>query len=471
MIYGPSMVQHTNLRLRVNGVVMDVRGDVPASMTLLHWLRGPAGLTGTKEGCAEGDCGACTVVLEQPDGGRTPINACLVMLGQLHGASIRTVEGLRGSDGGAHPVQLALASGNATQCGFCTPGFVMAAWAYAQEGGDRHEALAGNLCRCTGYRPIIDALEGVSEAPEVSAEMTPAAPAVFSAGGCVFHVPTELDALLALRAAHPAAWLLAGGTDLGLAVAEGRGGPAEVISLLGVKALQRLEVHPEGLLVGAAAPYARLLAAVRGVPALQAMVPMLVRLGSRQIRGLGTLGGNLGTASPIGDMLPPLLALGATVRLRSQRGARELAVADFLLGYRRNALAEDEIIEAVWLPCVPEGAVFACEKLSKRYDQDISTASAAFLIERRSGIVARARLAFGGMGAKAARATRAEAALVGSAWSPAALEAAAAALAEDFAPLSDLRSTAGYRRAAAAGLLRRLWWRADGVTADVQAFA
>ena len=467
------MLHHTNIRFRLNGTPIDVPAALSASTTLLSWLRGPAGLSGTKEGCAEGDCGACTVVLEGRDGERTPINACLAMLGQLHGASVRTVEGVRGPDGGPHPVQRALAEGNATQCGFCTPGFVMAAWAHAREGGDKHEALAGNLCRCTGYRPIVDALDGLGDDAGTGQAPLEVGAGTFASGACTFHYPTEIGALLALRTAHPAAWLVAGGTDLGVAVADGRAQPREVIGLLGVAALRDIEVRPDGLLVGAAASYARLLQVMRGTTELgfAAVVPMLVRLGSRQIRGLGTLGGNLGTASPIGDMLPPLLALGATVRLRSGAGSRDIAVADFLLGYRRNALAADEIIERVWLPRVPDGALFVCEKVSKRYDQDISTVSATFLIERDGAGVRMARLAFGGMGPMAARAPAAEAALTGAAWSPETLERAAAALAEDGAPMSDLRSSAAYRLAAAQGLLRRLWWRSAGVAADVQQYA
>ena len=459
------MLHHTNLRFRLNGAMVEVPGALPASTTLLHWLRGPAGLTGTKEGCAEGDCGACTVAIEERDGTRTPINACLVMLGQLHGASLRTVEGL----GGAHPVQRSFAEGNATQCGFCTPGFVMAAWAYANEGGDVHEALAGNLCRCTGYRPIVEAMATLEEAESPAPEPVPEqGPAVFDSGRCVFHRPVDVASLLALRAAHPEAWLLAGGTDLGLAVADGGAGPSVVIGLSGVPDLQAIDVRADGMLVGAAVSYARLLRAVReaGGLGLGGLATMLVRLGSRQIRGLGTLGGNLGTASPIGDMLPPLLVLGATVRLRSAEGVREMGVADFLLGYRRNALAAGEVIEAVWLPRVADGASLVCEKVSKRFDQDISTVSAAFLIEPGGA----ARLAFGGMGPMAARATRAEAALDGS-WSQAAVERAAEALTADFAPLSDLRGTAGYRLAAAQGLLRRAWWRSAGVAVDLREFA
>jgi xanthine dehydrogenase small subunit len=445
----------------LNGRPVSLPPGTEPTQTLLDWLRGPAGLPGTKEGCAEGDCGACTVVLERPDGSRTPVNACLMLLGQAHGRAIRTVEGLRGPDGGPHSLQRLLAEADATQCGFCTPGIVMSAWAHAREGGEVHEALAGNLCRCTGYRPILDAFAQLTDdgPPAPAPPASPAAPARFAAPGQVFHLPASLAELLALRAAQPEAWLLAGGTDLGLRVSEGRERPGAVICLQGVPELAGVEAKQEGLRVGAAVPYATLLRLSRREADFAPFGALLARLGSRQIRGLGTLGGNLGTASPIGDALPPLLALGATLRLASLRGRRELPAAAFLLGYRQTALAPDEVIENIWLPRPPADAIFACEKLSKRHDQDIATVGAAFLLRLAEGRVAEARLAFGGMGPLVARARRAEAALLGAPWSEAAVERAAAALAEDFTPLSDWRGSAEYRRLAAANLLRRLWWR------------
>ena len=447
------------VEFRLNGMMMTVPSGVAPTMTVLHWLRGPAGLCGTKEGCAEGDCGACTIVIEERDGGRTPVNACLLAIGQLHGASVRTIEGIRGA-----PVQTAFAAGDATQCGFCTPGFVMAAWAHQHEGGDVHEALAGNLCRCTGYRPIVDVVAALSPDDAVVPSLAMPGPAMFEAGGCRFHRPTDMVALLTLRAELPDAWLLAGGTDLGVGLAEGQL-PQTVICLSGVPALTRVEPGPDGLWLGAAVPYARLSREIDSA-GLGALRPLLGRLGSRQIRGLGTIGGNLGTASPIGDMLPPLLALGAIVRLRSLDGCRDMLVEDFLLGYRRTALRADEIIDSVFLPRLPPGATLVCEKLSKRYDQDISAVSAAFLLDPAGTT----RLAFGGMGPMALRAHHAEAALAGE-WSPAALDRAVAALADDVAPLSDSRGTASYRLAVAQGLLRRLWWRIarPELAADVQA--
>ncbi|MBU8539856.1 FAD binding domain-containing protein [Falsiroseomonas tokyonensis] len=444
----------------LNGRQVSLPPGTSPTLTLLDWLRGPAVLPGTKEGCAEGDCGACTVVLEGTEGARTPINACLALLGQMHGQAIRTVEGLRGADGGPHPIQRAMAESDGTQCGFCTPGIVMTAWAHAREGGEVHEALAGNLCRCTGYRPILEVFAGLADDCGAAPDL-PAPEAVrFEAPGQVFHRPVTLEALLALRAAHPEAWLLAGGTDLGLRVSDHRERPAEVICLLGVPELHALRATPDAIETGAAVSYARLLALFRQEPGFAPFATLLARLGSRQIRGLGTLGGNLGTASPIGDALPPLLALGAQVTLASVRGRRVLAVEDFLKGYRVNDLAADEVVVSVTLPRPAPGELFVCEKVSKRHDQDIATVGAAFRLRLEGERVAEAVLAFGGVGPMAARARRAEAALRGRRLDAAALAAAAEALAEDIAPQSDWRGSAAYRLMVAQGLLRRLQLRA-----------
>jgi xanthine dehydrogenase small subunit len=449
----------TSLSFILNGRPVVLPAGTSPTTSVLDWLRA-SGMTGTKEGCAEGDCGACTIVLEDADGARTPINACLAMLGQMQGRAIRTVEGLRAPDGGAHPIQRAMAESDGTQCGFCTPGIVMTAWAHAREGGEVHEALAGNLCRCTGYRPILDVFATLADDGAAPPALPEPAPARFDAPGQVFHLPATLPELLALRAAHPEAWLLAGGTDLGLRVSDHREQPPAIICLLNVPELHRLEATPDAIEAGAAVPYARLLAMFRREAGFGPYAALLARLGSRQIRGLGTLGGNLGTASPIGDALPPLLALGASVTLASEAGTRTLPVADFLLGYRRNALAPGEIILSVTLPRPDPAALFACEKISKRHDQDIATVGAAMLLRLDAGLVVEARLAFGGVGPIAARASRAEAALLGRPFDEASVNDAAEVLIEDIAPLSDWRGTADYRRLVAQGVLRRLHLRA-----------
>ena len=461
----------TRIAFALNGQAQSLPPDTSPTLSLLDWLRA-GGRTGTKEGCAEGDCGACTVVLEEPDGARVPVNACLTLLGQVHGRAVRTVEGLS-RDGVPHPIQVAMAESDGTQCGFCTPGIVMSAWAHAREGGDVHEALAGNLCRCTGYRPIVEVFSGLADDGMAAPEPVPAATARFEAPGQVFRLPATLAELLALRAAHPEAWLLAGGTDLNLRVSDHRERPPAVICLLNVPELQKASVTAEGITLGAAVSYRRLLDLCRAEAGFGPLAALLARLGSRQIRGLGSLGGNLGTASPIGDALPPLVALGAEIRLASQRGMRAMPVAEFLTGYRKNALAPDEVILSVFLPRPPAGAHFACEKVSKRHDQDISTVGAALLVREERDVVAEARLAFGGVGATVIRAARAEAALLGRPFRDAAIAEAAAALAADIAPLSDWRGSAAYRLAVAQGLLRRLHLRATrpDLPHEVTAFA
>jgi xanthine dehydrogenase small subunit len=450
----------TPIAFTLNGRQQTLPPGTSPTIALLDWLRGPGALTGTKEGCAEGDCGACTVVLEGADGSRTPVNACLTLLGQVHGRAVRTVEGLRAPDGTPHPIQVAMAESDGTQCGFCTPGIVMSAWAHARIGGEVHEALAGNLCRCTGYRPIVEVFAGVSDDGLAAPSVVPVASARFEAPGQVFWAPATLAELLELRAAHPAAWLLAGGTDLGLRVSDHREVPAAVICLLNVPEMHAVEATATGLSLGAAVSYALLLDLCRAEAGFGPLAALLSRLGSRQIRGLGTLGGNLGTASPIGDALPPLVALEARVTLASVRGRREMPVAEFLTGYRTNALAADEVILRVDIPRPPADALFTSEKVSKRHDQDIATVGAAMLVRQEAGLVVEARLAFGGVGATVIRAVGAEAALLGKPFDAAAVEAAVAVLAEDIAPLSDWRGSAAYRLAVAQGLLRRLHLRA-----------
>ncbi|WP_431285379.1 xanthine dehydrogenase small subunit [Humitalea sp. 24SJ18S-53] len=444
----------------LNGQPRALPTGTSPSMSLLDWLRGPAGLPGTKEGCAEGDCGACTVALEDAAGGRVPVNACLTMLGQVHGRAIRTVEGL----GAAHPVPRILAEHDGTQCGFCTPGIVMAAWAALPGGGDSHEALAGNLCRCTGYRPIIDAMGAMKGlVPDAVPAMPSVQSGMFAAPGQDFWLPADLGSLLALRAAHPDAWLLAGGTDLGLRVSDHRERPARVICLLAVPEMQALAVEADAITLGAAVPYHRLLAALRDLPGDDTLavpfIRLLARLGSAQIRGMGSIGGNLGTASPIGDALPPLVALGASVTLASLRGTRVMPVEEFLIGYRKNALAPDDVVLSIRIPRPTPGTLVAMEKLSRRHDQDITAVGFCAVVLVADGRVAAARLAFGGVGPTILRARAAEAALVGAPWSLASVQAAARAVQADIAPLDDLRGSAAWRRDAATGLVERVWWR------------
>jgi xanthine dehydrogenase small subunit len=441
-----------SIRFTLNGEPVEIAGVSPMT-TLLDWLREQRGLKGTKEGCAEGDCGACTVVLERADGKHEAINACIAMLGQMDSQSIRTVEGLLAKDGAPHPVQRALAEADATQCGFCTPGFVMAAYAFASGGEPPeletiHDALAGNLCRCTGYRPIVAAMTriaGVATAPA-----SPPAPRTASVAlGASFFAPRSLEELLALRSKHPDALLLAGGTDLGLLASRARKPPKIVIHVAHVPELNVIDPGKEKITIGAAVAYARAMPTL--IEAFPALRTYLARLGSRQIRTLGTIGGNLGTASPIGDMPPVLLALETRLKLVSTRGVRELPLEEFFLGYRKTALAPDEIIQSLTLPRLWPGESFQCDKVSKRRDQDISTVAGAYRLRIKHGKIEEVRLAFGGMAAIPKRASNAEAALLKDGF-----DAARAALARDFQPIDDWRGSAEYRLQVATNLLRRL---------------
>lgn len=445
---------------------------VAPTMTVLDYLRVVRRLTGTKEGCAEGDCGACTIMVGRREEGRLrydAVNACLMLVPQLDATAVVTVEGLAGPGGTPHPVQEALLETDGTQCGFCTPGFAMAMAAF-QHGGEPardeliHEALAGNLCRCTGYRPIVEAcrriaggaLDHLAERARADAEaLAGIAPlGAYRAEGQCYFVPRTLAELARLVKEHPDARLWAGGTDLGVAIAKERRPVAKLIATGSVPELKRIIVGPEWIEFGAAVTYSEALPYFdASFPAFAALVR---RLGSRQIRNLGTLAGNLATASPIGDTLPCLIALDATVVLRSVAGPRALPVERFLTGYRRTALAADEFIESVRLPRLRPGQNFFAYKLSKRFDQDISAVVAAFRIALADGAVRDLRAAFGGMAAMARRAPAAEAALAGQPWAASSLTDIEQALQRDFAPMDDHRGSAGYRLRAAANLLRRL---------------
>jgi xanthine dehydrogenase small subunit len=454
------------LRFLLNGVACSEH-DAPPGMTVLDYLRTVRRLTGTKEGCAEGDCGACTIAFKRLQSDRyEAVNSCLMLLPQLDGASVLTVEGLARPDGALHPVQQALLDTDSTQCGFCTPGFVMAMFAF-QQGGEKptdeniHEALAGNLCRCTGYRPIVDACRKIAgeSANAVDAEIEAGLAKLsfdneYSHGGQRFFAPQKMETMTNLLKWFPEAALLGGGTDLGLLASKERRPPAVVISTAGVPELRRIELTDGWLVLGGAVTYTEILPHLdRAFPAFGALVR---RIGSRQIRNLGTVAGNIATASPIGDTLPCLIALEATVTLRSGAGAREMAVEEFVTGYRKTALAKGELIESIHIPRLDPGQRFHVYKLSKRFDQDISAVIAAFRLEIANGKLTRLRAAYGGMAAAPKRATAAETALIGKLWAPDSLTDIDAAIAKDFAPMDDQRASAAYRLRAAANLLRRL---------------
>ncbi len=443
--------------------------------TVLNWLRLQESATGTKEGCGDGDCGACTVVVGRLEAGAVAyraVNACIMLLTELDGAQLLTVEHLRGRDGALHPVQRAMVERHASQCGFCTPGIVMSLFALRERGEavpDVAEALAGNLCRCTGYRSIVDAAHECCGGPyqghqadEVVRWLAARETSTvgFERGAEAYVAPGSLPELAETLQRHPRATLLAGGTDLGVWMAKRPGGLPVIVSLRRVAELDRIEVGPDAVTIGATATYERCLPVLEGLwPELGGMMR---RLGSPQIRNLGTVGGNLATASPIGDMAPALLALDATLHLRCGDDARTLPLREFFTAYRRTALMPGEFIVAVALARPEPGDTFRVFKVSKRFEEDISTVCAAFHLRLQDGVVREFRAAWGGMAATPLRSGALERHLVGSLWNPATVEAGMAALDAELTPLSDARASAAYRSAVARNLLLKLYLETTG---------
>ncbi len=447
---------------------------LPPTMTVLEWLRTEARACGTKEGCAEGDCGACTVVLGEVIDGRLryrAVNACILFIASLDGRQLLTVEHLRGPDGTLHPVQQALVEQHGSQCGFCTPGFVMSLFALYHAGGgaDRQavqEALAGNLCRCTGYRPIVDAALAACAGPPADRFAANAAaiaarlqalatgePLGLTHASGKFLVPRSLEQLDGLTQTWPDAVLLAGGTDAALWVTKQYRALPEVIALDRVEGLDTVTEDDSLLRVGASATYEDALAALAWHwPEFARMVR---RVGSRQIRNRGTIGGNVANASPIGDTPPALIALGATLVLRAAGERRRIAAEDFFLGYRKTALARGEYLEAIEVPLPAPGQLFAVYKVSKRLEQDISAVCGAFALTLDGGKVASVRIAFGGMAAVPKRAVQTELSLLGQLWTQDSVALAMEALDAELAPISDMRASAAYRKLVARNLLLR----------------
>ena len=434
--------------------------------------------TGTKEGCAEGDCGACTVVVAELDGEgvRTrTVNACLQFVPVLDGKALFTVESIRQPDGQLHPAQEAMVACHGSQCGFCTPGFVMSLWwLYVEHPSGRERpddkavrtALTGNLCRCTGYRPIIEAGHKMFDLPPVPLDRKALRQQLlairrdkgleYAWAGRRFFAPRTLAELVACARSIRARTLLAGNTDVGLWVNKQLRDLGDIIYIGEVTELK--EPSRESAGSSALAPAVTLEDAytllARHYPEL---TEMWERFASPPIRNAGTLGGNVANGSPIGDSMPALIALGAKVVLRSARGSRTLAMEDLYLAYQKTAMAPDEVLEAVEVPLPAANRYFRTYKVSKRYDSDISAVCAAFALWLDGQIIRDCRIAFGGMAPTPKRAELAEAALLGQAWTEAAARAAGALLAQDFAPLTDLRASAGYRLKVARNLMQRFY--------------
>ncbi len=454
-------------------------GNVPPDRTLLEVLREDLGACGTKEGCGEGDCGACTVVIAEPEGDGLryrAINSCIRLAHSADGLALWTVEDLADPDGTLHPAQEAMVQCHGSQCGFCTPGFVMSLFGMYQNHVRAGRTitrelaqadLSGNLCRCTGYRPILDAAQRMAQLPlapfdEAALARQLAALAPAREGGHGYRMPRTLSELLALRRDHPQAQLVAGCTDVGLWVTKQHRRFAQVLDVTRVSELRRIESAEGHLSIGAAVPLADAFAAlIAQRPALAAFAE---RFAGLPVRNSGTLGGNVANGSPIGDSMPLLIALDARVVLASVRGERQMALEDFYLGYRKTALAPDEVVARLLVPQPAPGEFLRAYKVSKRYDDDISAVCLAIRVHRSGETVRDVRIGAGGVAATPARARQAEAVLEGQAWNEAAAEAAAQALRAQFQPISDMRASAAYRREVLGNLMRRFWLESQGVT-------
>ena len=455
--------------------------DVPPDRTLLALLREDLQCTSVKEGCASGDCGACTITLAERSADGTlhyrAVNSCIRLAHSVDGQALWTAGDIAAPDGTLHPAQRALLECHGSQCGFCTPGFVMSLFTlHRQRAGaavDRNDALhalSGNLCRCTGYRPILDAAQTMHHWPEpaldesdllqkmellaqsgtgLEADLASNPPADF------YLRPRTLAELLQWRAQCPDALLAAGTTDIGLWITKQLQRRPQIIDVTRVAELRRLERSADALSIGAAVPLNDAFAAMAAER--PALAPFFDRFAGLPVRESGTLGGNVANGSPIGDSMPLLIALGATLTLASMRGERRLPIEDFYLAYRQTALAPDEVLVAISVPHPTPQEWLRVDKVSKRFEDDISAVCLAVALQLDQGRIRSARIGAGGVAAVPARARKTEAACAGQDWAEATVEQAAEVLMNEFQPLSDMRASAAYRRTLLGNLLRRGW--------------
>ncbi|MFC3441850.1 xanthine dehydrogenase small subunit [Sphingobium rhizovicinum] len=463
----------------LDGAIVEI-ADVDPTATLLDHLRYRMGRTGTKEGCAEGDCGACTVLIGELTGDAIDwraVNACILFLPMLHGKALMTVESL-GPEKALNPLQSCMAANGSSQCGFCTPGFVMSLHGRCI-GARGHElpvgdVLAGNLCRCTGYGPILEAAEKVpslshDDAATIAALERLASDETVSGqyGDRRWFIPRTVEALADLLAKHPDARLVAGATDVGLWVTKGLRTLETLIFIGGIPELQQMTENRDGLTIGAGVRYADAHAAFARLH--PDMGELVRRIGGLQVRNAGTVGGNIANGSPIGDGPPALIALGATLTLRSAMGRRTMPLEEYFLAYGQQDRRPFEFMESIHVPRPAPTDIILIGKLSRRFDSDISAVCGAIMLRMEGGRIADTRVAFGGMAATPRRAATCEAALIGQPFSEAAIDSAIAALNEDYSPLSDVRGSAAYRIEAAASLFRRLWHREAGAAVSLLA--
>jgi xanthine dehydrogenase small subunit len=479
---------HNTVRFILAGQVEEIR-DCDPTRTVLEFLREDRDLKGTKEGCAEGDCGACTVVIGELYRGSMryrAVNSCIQFLATLDGKQLLTVEdlSLKGdhSSPELHAVQQAMVEQHGSQCGFCTPGFVMSLFAMFH--GDRENAtdrseidlgLAGNLCRCTGYAPIVRAAEQAliaqrgdrfsaqeSQAVDQLRSIQSKESLAMTGPGGRFYAPRSTAELCDLLNAHPQAVMVAGGTDVGLWVTKQLRKLDPVIYLGALEELKHIDDDGETLSIGAAVTYTDASDAItRHYPAFASLIQ---RIGGVQVRNAGTIGGNIANGSPIGDMPPGLIALEAKLVLHSAQGQREIDLEDYFISYGKQDLRAGEFVTQIRLPSPPDTQLFACYKVSKRNEQDISAVCGAFSLQVENSTISKTRICFGGMAEVPKRSKACEAALEGSLWNQDTIDKAMAAMANDFTPITDMRASAAYRMRIAQNLLQRFYLE-HGMTA------
>ena len=459
------------LRFLRRGQVVTLDG-VQTQRTLLDLLREDLHCTGTKEGCGEGDCGACTVVVGEEKDGKLElraINSCIRLAHSIDGMALWTVEDLKN-----HPAQEAMVQCHGSQCGFCTPGFVMSLFAlYENQDGaplsraQAQGALSGNLCRCTGYRPILNAAQAMQDLPAVRVDeaavlagLKQMAAAQTVAKDSSYLSPKTLNELLRLRAKYPEAQLVAGCTDVGLWVTKMHLQFPRILDLTRVKELRRVENYKHHIAIGAAVKLSDAFAT------LVADRPQLARFAHRfaglPVRNSGTLGGNVANGSPIGDSMPLLIALGANVVLMGTRGSRELKLEDLYTGYRKNVMAQDEVLAWIKVPKAVAQEFSRVYKISKRFEDDISAVCLALKLHIDNGLVMQASIGAGGVAATPVRAVQTQAALLGKPWNQDTVQAAITVLRSEFTPISDMRASAAYRTEVLGNLLQRFWLESQG---------
>ena len=480
------MPTRNTIRFVYDGAIREIR-DVDPTTTVLQYLREHVRRTGTKEGCAEGDCGACTVAVGELDGSEIryrTVNSCIQFLPTLDGKALLTVEDLKGADGELHPVQHAIVHSHGSQCGFCTPGFVMSLYVLNRETPDASaaevgDALAGNLCRCTGYGTILEAVssvatssgtDGVAEkerrTTELLASLANDHMLAVDHQGSRYFAPKSIEQLATAFEQHPDATILAGGSDVGLWVTKQHRRLDTIIHLGDVADLNKIEVRGSTIEIGAAVTYSDAYATFAALhPDLG---ELMRRLGSRQIRNLGTVVGNIANGSPIGDSPPPLIALGASLTLRKGSSTRELPLEDYFIEYGRQDREPGEFVQAVRFQAPKDERFFRVYKISKRFDQDISAVCGAFKIEVEGKTVKHARICFGGMAGTPLRAYDCEQFLLGKPWTEETISDAQDVLDGCYAPMSDMRASSGYRAAVARNLLMKFYLETEIPTSQTR---